>query len=107
MTRFLMSCGLAALSAASIAAQQSFRATTLLVEVDTIVTDGKGQFVTGLTADDFEVLEEGKPQKIERIYVVTGGAVTAALRSAAATGADAPVEQPSLPATSPSRVFVL
>jgi VWFA-related protein len=108
MTRFLMSCGLAALSAASIAAQQPFRATTLLVEVDAIVTDGKGQFVTGLTADDFEVLEERKPQKIERMYVVTGGAVTtAALHAAAAPGADAPVEQPSVAATAPSRVFVL
>ena len=56
--------------------QQPIRTTTLLVEVDTIVTDGKGQFVTGLTADDFEVLEDGKPQKIERLYSVAGTAIT-------------------------------
>ncbi len=86
--------------------QQPFRASTLLVEVDTIVTDAKGQFVTGMTADDFEVLEEGKPQTIERIYVVTGGTVTApsARPSATATGEAAPTP---LPAGAPPRVFVL
>jgi VWFA-related protein len=108
MMRLLVSCTLAALSAASIAAQQSFRATTLLVEVDTIVTDGKGQFVTGLTADDFEVTEEGKPQKIERIYMVTGSTMRAvsAQSPAPAPGTDAPAPTGDAPAA-PPRVFVL
>src|SRR5262252_5292683 len=35
-----------------------------LVQVDAIVTDSKGKPVTDLTADDFEVFQDGKPQAI-------------------------------------------
>ena len=35
-----------------------------LVQVDAIVTDNKGKPVTDLTADDFELLQDGKPQVI-------------------------------------------
>jgi VWFA-related protein len=35
-----------------------------LVQVDAVVTDGKGKPVTDLSADDFEVLQDGKPQEI-------------------------------------------
>jgi VWFA-related protein len=41
-----------------------FHASSRLVVVDVIVTDGKGEAVSGLTAHDFTVLEDGKPQKI-------------------------------------------
>jgi len=37
-----------------------------LVELYTSVTDASGQNVRGLTADDFQVLEAGKPQKIAK-----------------------------------------
>ena len=84
--------------------QPPIRTNTLLVEVDTIVTDGKGQFVTGLTADDFEVLEDGRPQKIERIYSVAGTVVKAT--SAASPAEAAPISSP-VPATAPPRTFVL
>src|SRR5215467_12755690 len=40
------------------------KATTRLVVVDVVATDGKGEPVADLTADDFTVLEDGKPQKI-------------------------------------------
>ncbi len=88
--------------------QQTFRTSTLLVEVDTIVTDSKGQFVAGLTPDDFEVLEEGKPQKIERMYVVTGGTVSTVppQPTPAATG-EPPEAPPPVPPAAPQRVFVL
>lgn len=49
-----------------------FRSTTALVQVDAIVQDRDGRFVPGLTADDFEVEEEGKPQRIQLFYLVTG-----------------------------------
>jgi VWFA-related protein len=49
----------------------TFRSATSLVEVDIIVKDKDGRFVSGLTADDFEVLEEGKPQPIQHFYLVT------------------------------------
>lgn len=41
-----------------------FRATSRLVLLDVIVTDHHGQFVNGLQASDFTVLEDHKPQKI-------------------------------------------
>ena len=49
----------------------TFRSSTSLVEVDVIVKDKDGRFVSGLTADDFEVFEEGKPQPIQHFYLVT------------------------------------
>ena len=36
-----------------------------LVSVDVVVRDSKGEVVRGLTAKDFTVLEDGKPQKID------------------------------------------
>ncbi len=41
-----------------------FRALTTLVRVDVIVRDRNGNIVHGLTADDFVVTEDGKPQRI-------------------------------------------
>jgi VWFA-related protein len=41
----------------------TFRANTQLVQVD-VVVKSKGVPITGLTKDDFEVLDNGKPQKI-------------------------------------------
>lgn len=35
-----------------------------LVLVDVVVTNGKGEAVTGLQKDDFQILEDGKPQTI-------------------------------------------
>ncbi|HEV8131606.1 MAG TPA: VWA domain-containing protein [Acidobacteriota bacterium] len=44
-----------------------------LVRVDAIVTDGKGRQVTDLGANEFEVFEDGRKQKITNLsYVVTG-----------------------------------
>jgi VWFA-related protein len=41
-----------------------FRATSRLVLLDVIVTDRRGQFIPGLKAGDFTVLEDNKPQKL-------------------------------------------
>jgi Ca-activated chloride channel homolog len=46
------------------APQQTFRAGVDLVHFSVIVTDKQGTPITGLTADDFELVEEGKPQAI-------------------------------------------
>src|SRR5918993_872294 len=40
------------------------------VDVDVVVTDEKGNFVSGLTRDDFEVFEDGKPQKVDTFAYV-------------------------------------
>lgn len=44
-----------------------------LVQVDAAVTDSKGHKVTGLKADDFEVLQDGVPQKITNFSYVENG----------------------------------
>ncbi len=48
-----------------------------LVQVDVIVTDAKGNHVTDLTAADFEILEDGKPQRIANFSLVAAGPATA------------------------------
>jgi VWFA-related protein len=54
--------------------QPTFRTGINFVRVDVIVSDKKGTPVADLTAKDFEVLEDGTPQKIEqfRLIQVTG-----------------------------------
>jgi VWFA-related protein len=44
-----------------------------VVDVDVYVTDKKGNRVTGLTRDDFELFEDHKPIKITNFYAVEGG----------------------------------
>lgn len=44
-----------------------------VVNVDVFVTDKKGEPVTGLTRDDFELLENRKPVRISNFYVVEEG----------------------------------
>lgn len=50
--------------------QATFRSEINYVEVDVIVTDAQGNFVPGLTAADFELLDAGKPQAIEAFHEI-------------------------------------
>ena len=50
--------------------QQPIRTGINFVRVDVIVSDGKGEPVTDLKAEDFSVAEDGKPQKIESFSLV-------------------------------------
>ncbi|MBI2828226.1 MAG: VWA domain-containing protein [Acidobacteria bacterium] len=52
------------------AQQPTFRAGINFVRVDVIVHDKKGEPVTDLTAADFEVLEDGRPQAIEQFRLI-------------------------------------
>jgi VWFA-related protein len=47
------------------------RITTKLVQVDATVTDRDGKQVTNLTAEDFEITENGRPQKITNFSYIT------------------------------------
>src|SRR5262249_47053093 len=42
-----------------------FRASASLVTVDVVVRDASGAVVRGLTANDFTILEDGRPQSIQ------------------------------------------
>jgi VWFA-related protein len=51
------------------------RVTTNLVHVDVVVVDKEGRQVTDLTPEDFEIIEDGKRQRVTNFsYVSTGGA---------------------------------
>ncbi|MEZ5319368.1 MAG: VWA domain-containing protein [Vicinamibacterales bacterium] len=52
------------------APQVTFRASSDIVEVDAFITDKDGNFVRDLTKDDFEVLEDGKPQVVDTFTLV-------------------------------------
>ena len=55
--------------------QDVVRITTNLVQVDVLVTDKDGNQITDLTANDFELSQDGKPQKLKSVsYVSTAPA---------------------------------
>jgi VWFA-related protein len=52
--------------------QPVFKSATQVVEIDARVFDKEGRFVSNLTRDDFEVLEDGAPQQIQTFFFVDG-----------------------------------
>jgi VWFA-related protein len=48
----------------------TFQVEVNYVDVDVVVTDEKGNFISGLKREDFEVFEDGKPQKIDTFAYV-------------------------------------
>jgi VWFA-related protein len=67
----LVACGTLASQGAPPAPQApTFRLNVENVEVDAVVTDRDGQFVRGLTKDDFQIFEDGKPQAISTFSIV-------------------------------------
>ncbi|HMC78227.1 MAG TPA: VWA domain-containing protein [Vicinamibacterales bacterium] len=70
-----------------------FRAGTNQVRVDVTVLDRKGDPVTDLTKDDFDVREDGLPQAIDTIKLIEANG-------------DAPADDTSLPIRSPEHAAV-
>jgi len=58
------------LAAAPLAAQFGERVEVYLISINTTVFDKSGNQITGLSKDDFELLEDGKPQKITHFLEV-------------------------------------
>lgn len=58
-------------------AQPTFRSGVQIVEVDVRVFDRSGQFVSGLSRDDFELVENGEPQTIDALHLVGAGPAAA------------------------------
>ena len=42
----------------------TFRSGVQLIEVDVVVTDGQGKPVRDLSRDDFEIVEDNRPQEV-------------------------------------------
>ena len=72
---FLFLCSLYPSSAQQPAAQQrpTITSTATAILVDAVVRDKAGRLVTDLAADDFQVSEDGVPQKIDSFTRVTHG----------------------------------
>src|SRR4051794_10017446 len=96
----------AVLGSVVIAAQEAqtpkFRVAVDAVRIDAVVTDKDGNIVRDLTADDFEVLQDGKAQKVTFAQFVPVAAAaaptpTAPLKSSNVVGA------PPLPGGTPVR----
>ena len=75
------------------------RITTNIVQLDADVTGKDGRQVTDLRAEDFEILEDGKPQQVTHFSYVS--AVPAS--STASPGAAAPAGEPAPPAPARTR----
>ena len=65
MSRAVFLLGLTTATVTVAAAQQTFRTAVDLVHFGVVVTDKQGSPITGLTVDDFEIKEAGKPQTIK------------------------------------------
>ena len=82
------------------AADDVVRISTNLVQIDALVTDKSGKPITNLTEADFEVLQDGKPQKIVSVsYVNTepteDPAAAVANKQPAKTEKNAPLAPPT------------
>lgn len=68
-----MTLALSAVPAVFLAQQPTFRSGVTLVTTDVIARADRGQFVADLTRDNFTILEDGQPQRIESFVMVQGG----------------------------------
>lgn len=89
--------------------QPTFTAGVTLVTTDVIVRNDKGQFVADLTKDNFTVLEDGQPQKIESFTMVQGGRTFTMLSPAPAAAPEGLVLPSARPraATATGRVLLI
>jgi len=79
-----------------------------LVQVDAIVTDSKNKHVSNLKAEDFEILQDGKPQSISNFsYITVGSRMPAASPTAPRSGVAAPLPPTALKTSEVRRMFAL
>jgi VWFA-related protein len=72
--------------------RQVFRLGVELVQIDATVTDKRGRHVSDLTAEDFEVFQDGRPQRITTFAYVRGPApATTAVPAGAPLGPSRPL----------------
>lgn len=86
----IVSGALAMLLAAGPSAQQTFRTTSNTIAVEATVVDKSGKPVTDLTAADFQILEDGKRQPVQTIYLVSAPSNGSPAGAMAKAGISAP-----------------
>ena len=84
-----------------------FRAGVDHVAVDVVVTDSHGKPVPGLTKEDFDVVEQGRPQTIADFAFIAIPASRRAIDPAAAAAAPEPDVATNVPPAPTSRAFVM
>jgi hypothetical protein len=81
--RYAGAIGLMVLATAALTPQRTgqesdgpvIRVTVDLVQLDAVATDSQGHHVTDLKPEDFQILEDGKPQAITHLSYVHGTAI--------------------------------
>ena len=81
-----------------------FTVTTTLVQLDAVVSDSKGHNVAGLKPDDFEVLVDGKPQRLTHFSYVRLAPESPASGTAPVPGAAPGLPPPPTPQLRPEDV---
>ena len=89
--------------------EETVRIGSAAVHVDVIVTDKSGRRVTGLTAADFEVLDEGKPTQLDYFAAVERSRLSRAESPGRPAGGPQPpdADRPSLLRPYPGRHIAL
>jgi VWFA-related protein len=85
----------------------TFQVEVNFVDIDAVVTDEKGNFVGDLTKDDFQLLDDGKPQDISAFSLVDIPMPSASARPAAATASLIDVRSNAQPISGRLYVIVL
>ena len=75
-----------------------------VTNIDVIVTDSKGNRISGLTAQDFEIFQDAVPQAITNFYAVSGGKVL--LEDGKTVPIDAPEAAEAIPQQLKTRYVV-
>jgi VWFA-related protein len=73
------------------------RITVTLIQVDAVVTDSSGRHIPDLRQEDFQILQDGKPQKIAWCTYVAGPALPAKTMAPQAKSPKAKVPVPMAP----------
>jgi len=98
--------------AAALAQNQSptvIRIDVNLVQVDAVVTDSKNKHISNLKAEDFEVLQDGKPQTITNFSYIASGIAPPVITPSPSNGRNPlpPPQRPLPTAGSVRRMFAL
>ena len=85
-----------------------FRASTDVVSTELRVRDSSGKFIPNLTINDFEILEDGVPQKITNLALTLGNRVMSQFVPTAPAASEGLILPPSPPVVDQSgRVFII